>query len=492
MTQGGASAGPRLRVRLDPCPDIPVVAAAWRALEPLAAPNFFSSWTWIGCWLQQLPPSLRPLLLQVHAEGPSPWPDRQRSMGRAQADRGPDAAAGPTLGNIGVHINGYGGADTDTDTDNGSDSDSSSQCVGLGLLVPHRTRRLRCWPSRGLLLHASGDAALDAITIEHNGLLARRDMAARVQQAAWQALLGVQMAGGDRLPALGRKPGGHAGRTRRAALTLRMPWQDDPPRFDHVRIPGAADTDLLTQGHHSNPGGLMVHRYAEAAWRTDLPALAQGSDDIVAGLGPGTRASIRRSLRRYAALGPVVLEAAASLDEALDFLQRLKHWHQRQWNARGEAGAFANPRFEAFHRELIAAAWPAGQVELLRLRAGPHEVGLLYNFVHGTTVSTYQSGLNLGLDAGNHHPGLVLHAQAMQRAYRAGHTVYDFLAGDARHKRQLGAQGYAMVTLHWSRSGAVARLESVWRAFKNGLTRQRAKAARAEDAQANRPWGVAQ
>ena len=52
-----------LRVRLDPCPELPEVGAAWQALETHAAPNFFTSWTWIGCWLRHLPPTLRPLLL---------------------------------------------------------------------------------------------------------------------------------------------------------------------------------------------------------------------------------------------------------------------------------------------------------------------------------------------------------------------------------------------------------------------------------------------
>jgi hypothetical protein len=443
--------GPRsLRVRLAPCPALPALGAAWQALEAHAATSFFTSWTWIGCWLRHLPSTLRPLLLQVHGSGDEP-----------------------------------------------AQGDPAGACVGLGLLVPHRTQRLRCWPSRGLVLHASGLPAWDAITIEHNGLLARSDIATDVHRAAWQALLD--------------------GSARHGAARGRA-W----PPIDHIRIPGVPSrgASLANLGdevgtdavHHPADGTpWLVHRDPEPAWRADLVALTQGSSDadggieprgggpaidgssrwqpgpmsdssdhaapagaqalpgtqdIVSCLGPGTRASIRRSLRRYAALGPVVLEAASSSDEALQFLQRLAHWHQRQWTARGEPGAFANPHFEAFHRDLITAAWPRAQVELLRLRAGPQEIGLLYNFVHRDTVSTYQSGLNLDLLEGHHHPGLVLHALAMQRARDAGFTVYDFLAGDARHKRQLGAQPYAMHTVHLSRPDPIARLEAAWRQLK--------------------------
>lgn len=471
-----------LRVRLDPCPELPEVGAAWQALETHAAPNFFTSWTWIGCWLRHLPPTLRPLLLQVHADvaptaepmpglDPAPTP-----ASRPQGTAGPPPPAwpGPTAPAPGAQARHHARTDGGT-------------CVGLGLLVPHRVRRLRCWSSPGLVLHASGLPQWDAITIEHNGLLARRDIAPEVHQAAWQALLGRRA---DHRAARGGA------------------W----PAVDHILIPGASSNgSSLGAGcdgpDHAAARGLTTagpwldHRHAEPAWRADLAAMASGSSgspasagsrtlpgphDIVASLGPGTRASVRRSLRRYAAFGTVALEAAGNLEEALHFLRRLTHWHQRQWSARGEPGAFANPRFEAFHRDLITAAWPRAQVELLRLCAGPQEIGLLYNFVHGTTVSTYQSGLNLELLGGQHHPGLVLHALAMQRARDAGFTVYDFLAGDARHKRQLGARPYAMHTVQLSRSSPIARLEAAWRAYKALRAHRKrpgAGLADAEDAQ---------
>jgi hypothetical protein len=103
---------------------------AWRALEPRSEPSFFRSWGWIGCWLRRLP-----------------------------ADRQPLAA----IARLG------------------------EQVVGLGVFLAHRNRRHGIVPIHSLRLHESGDAALDSLHIEHNGLLAERSHA----PAVWEATLGL-------------------------------------------------------------------------------------------------------------------------------------------------------------------------------------------------------------------------------------------------------------------------------------------------------------
>lgn len=52
-----------LDARFEPVSDLPVLEARWRALEALAAPNIFTSWTWIGSWLRAT--GARPELLAV-------------------------------------------------------------------------------------------------------------------------------------------------------------------------------------------------------------------------------------------------------------------------------------------------------------------------------------------------------------------------------------------------------------------------------------------
>lgn len=52
-----------LSVRFEPLPGLPALELRWRALEAVAAPNFFTEWTWMGSWLRAT--SARPILLSV-------------------------------------------------------------------------------------------------------------------------------------------------------------------------------------------------------------------------------------------------------------------------------------------------------------------------------------------------------------------------------------------------------------------------------------------
>jgi CelD/BcsL family acetyltransferase involved in cellulose biosynthesis len=355
--------------------DPAALALEWQALERESAASFFTGWTWVSCWLEHLDgAALRRLVLL-----------RVRQGGRT---------------------------------------------VGLGLWSRRTLLRLRCLPSRALLLHATGRPELDDLSAEHNALLARADIDDEVVAAACAALL-------ERCPGI-----------------------------DQLVVPRASVLPPAVAALAAG-AGLRLRSTSEPAYRIDLQAL--GARPYLDTLGAATRSAVRRSLRLYEALGPVRLESAASVPEALHFLERLRHWHQRHWRARGLPGAFANPRFEAFHQKLVARGFDAGAVRLLRLRAGAHEVGLLYAFVHRGQMLVYQSGLHLDLVERNHHPGLVLHALAVQHAADSGLQGYDLMAGEARYKRQLASECYPMLTWSLHRPGPALWLEEGWRAAKRRI-----------------------
>lgn len=303
--------------------------------------------------------------------------------------------------------------------------DDGAQTVGMGLLGRRTMRRLRVWPSRALLLHAVGLPECDDLTIEHNGWLARRGYEDAVDGAALSALL-HRRDGADQviLPGLSRMP-----------------------------------ADLAREGLQD---GTVVRRWTQPAFRVDLHPVRAAGKPYLETIGARTRSSIRRSLRLYEALGPVAIEAASGPDQALDFLARLEHLHQITWQARGQPGAFANPRFGAFHRAFVARGCVDGEVQMLRLRAGERDIGLLYNLVGPQGVMSYQSGFDYRLLDVNHHPGLVTHALAVQRALDDGHACYDLLAGESRYKEQLATTRYEMATVSVHRPGAVLALEQAW------------------------------
>jgi CelD/BcsL family acetyltransferase involved in cellulose biosynthesis len=361
-----------IRVRLEPV-DSDRLGEAWRALEPRSEPSFFRSWGWIGCWLRHLP-----------------------------ADRQPLAAIA-TCGD---------------------------QIVGLGVFLPRRGWRHGVVPLDSLGLHESGEAALDSLHIEHNGLLAERSHAPVV----WQATLGL-LAGGSSCDEL------VVGGLERAIATL------------------------CIEAAHAQQCQVVVRERRRSAY-LDLAQLRRSGRCLAHTLSRNTRHQLGRACRLYQALGPLSLHSAQTADEALTMLDQLKELHQRSWRRRGRPGCFAAPIFESFHRDLIRDRFRHGEIQLLRASAGNRPIGYLYNFAHGDRVYAYQSGFDYSAD-GRLKPGLVSHALAIEQAMREGFAIYDFMAGENRLKASFASHWSDMMWLSVQRPSALSWLERQLAAVKN-------------------------
>jgi len=271
------------------------------------------------------------------------------------------------------------------------------ELVGLALF---NRRRGRLW------LHESGDPAMDSIYVEHNGPLA--------------------LPGSDRAAVL--------------AGLLRCALGDPLGRLGGVMLSGV-DSDVV--GAAKDAGAPTSNRMRAAPF-VDLGAIPAGTD-YPAVLSRNTRQQLRRSARAY---GDVRLDRAATPSQALEYLDALAVLHTASWQARGKPGAFAQPEFLAFHRDLAARGAPAGEVDLLRITAGPQVVGYLYNLRACGRVCSYQGGFDYAGAPPHGKPGLLCHHLAIEAARARGDTAYDFLAGDGRYKDSLSnAQG----ALHWLR-----------------------------------------
>ena len=219
-----------------------------------------------------------------------------------------------------------------------------------------------------LFLHEAGDAAWDRLYVEHNGCLVRRGHEA-VLPAALAAALG------------------------HGTLVL-----------------SGVDAAHVAASHRVGAVELRKRQVSPAA-------VLPGSGDVLADLSANGRAQIRRAMRLY---GPsLAIERAAGVEQALRFLEGLVALHQASWQARGQAGAFADPAIRGFHAALIREGVPRGEVALLRIAAGAREVGYLYQFEQGGRVLSYQSGFVSEPDA-RLKPGLVCHVLAMQEARARG------------------------------------------------------------------------
>jgi len=365
-TPSPATAG-EAAIALEPFPGRDALEREWRGLEERADTRFFLSWHWIGAMLAET--GVAPMVLAARAGG--------RAVALCLVHEAPQRRHG-------------------------------------GLL---RTRKL--------FLNQTGDAAADAVYIEHNGFLIDRAQP----------------------PDLERR------------MLLHLARFAGPPDWDELRL-AAVPARFLD---HAAASGLAVHLLQEGVTsEVDLAALRRAGTPYLDSLSANTRYQLRRARRRYEAEGPLAIDAARDVAEAHDFLDALAALHQRYWTGRGRPGAFANPFMRRFHRRVIAAALPAGAVELLRVRAGERPIGYLYNLLQGGWVGAYCSGFAYAED-GKAKPGYVSFALAIQRHLERGAATFDFLLGESQYKASLGRPGAALASLDLQRPRAALKIESCLR-----------------------------
>ncbi len=281
-------------------------------------------------------------------------------------------------------------------------AERGGRLVGLALLNRHGRPLLR-----RLSLTEAGDGVLDAPFVEHNGPLLARGEGAATQAAMIRAALAA-------------------------------------PGVAGLRLSGVEPSLLLAA---EESGAVLARVQERRAPLIRLDSLRRTEGGYLSVLSANTRQQLRRSSRRYAAAGPLVLERAETVPEALTWLDALVDLHGAAWRARGQRGAFADPFMLRFHRALVARGVPRGEVDLLRATAGERTIGYLYNFRRGGHVCAYQSGFDYALPDPQAKPGLTCHHLAIERALAAGDDTYDFLGGDDRYKRSLATDA---VTLAWA------------------------------------------
>ncbi len=277
---------------------------------------------------------------------------------------------------------------------------SNGELVGMALLGRHRARRHGFVNSRGLHLNASGDPVADAIAIEYNGFLVARGNPAPVQQAMLDHI-----------------------------VSARSDW-------DELYLPGLSEAPVgIDQVRGTNYR--VEHK---PVFLVDLERVREKSGDYPAVLSQQSRYQVRKSEKACAKLGPITLDAATDLSQALAYLDGLKALHQPYWIARGKPGAFASEFANRFHQQLVRHAWSRGEIQLLRVSLGDKVLGYLYNFVYRGHVYNYQTGIDYSLLEGSVSPGLVCHARAVSHCAAQGLELYDFMAGDQRYKRAMSTR----------------------------------------------------
>ena len=358
--------------RREPLPPLPILGREWRALEAISTASFFTSWRWIGTLLATVPATRHPSLLRGVVQG---------------------------------------------------------ETVALALLGSAVTRRRHgLIQSRSLHLNEIGDPSFDALTIEHNGILAATGREPEVYDAALAWFAGMSHEADE------------------------LYFSGSMPRLPEEAVEGR---------------GLGRSESRVPSYSVDLALLSPSCGELYPVLSANARQQLRRAFRNFEQRGSLCLTAATTLEEALKFFAELKALHCASWERRGRVHAFTGAFFEPFHRRLIESSLDDGGIQLLKASAGEQVIGYLYNFRLGSRIYAYQSGF---AEAGRgERPGVVAHALAIRRAFRSGARVYDFMAGRNRLKQSFATRCEPMLWQVFQQPRLAFRLERLAGRVKRSL-----------------------
>lgn len=296
--------------------------------------------------------------------------------------------------------------------------------VGLLPLVARTTAHRRAIPVRRIELLGTGEDEADEICSDYAGALAAQGREREVARAAAIALSSGCFGEWDE---------------------LRMPAMsgEDP-------VVGALAAELRACGIAVcvAPAGACPYVPLPRKW-----------EDYLRALGSTRRYLVTRTLRDLDRCGPWELCRARSLADLAEGRRALHELHAERWTAAGEKGVFASPRFTRFHDALMP-----------RLLAGEDGAGLLlswlvvrgrpiaaaYDLVYAGRVCFYQGGRAIDVPKGV-RPGIAMHALSIRSAIETGAYEYDFLAGEARYKRDLSLATRPLVTLRAVAQGLRSR-----------------------------------
>jgi len=197
----------------------------------------------------------------------------------------------------------------------------------------------------------------------------------------------------------------------------------------------AADQPFQTFCEHMRQQKVLVdQRTAANTWRLTLP---ETWDAYLALLSKQHRNRVRRMKRDMFDSGRAIFRRAtnlAELDRGFEIQQRL---HQKRRNSLGDAGCFANPRFEAFLREATQRFLAEGASRLQWTEVNGQAVAFDSGYVDQKTVFVYQTGFDP--TQSDLSPGRLHFQQSIMKAIEEGYTSFDFLRGDEPYKAHFRA-----------------------------------------------------
>lgn len=179
--------------------------------------------------------------------------------------------------------------------------------------------------------------------------------------------------------------------------------------------------------------------FAQSRWRVDVSThpcprihLPASYSELLAALPSRFRTALRSSRRRLEESHRIEFGLHVEPDGLPAALDTLFENHAGRWHAKGSGGVFVDARRRDFYSVLSGRLLSRGWLRFYHLKVDGRVVAQQYCFGLDRTTMLLQEGFDITLAKEN--IGNALRGFVLEHLIKEGGGVYDFLAGQSRHK----------------------------------------------------------
>jgi len=226
-------------------------------------------------------------------------------------------------------------------------------------------------------------------------------------------------------------------------------------RWDHLDLDGVRESNRTMEFFgrclESRTGSRFERKSSPCCWAASVEG---GFHEYKVRLTKRARKIIRQAESTIDS-GVATFDIAATLEQALNYLNEIERMHQARWQEQDIEGCFTSKTFGNFLRSAICNMWgdrwshgplaPKSMTEsegqrvhvgLLRIDGVPAAGCVCYR--DRDALAMYLTGMNPSL--AESRPGWMLNTCIIKHAIELGCTRFDFLRGDEEYKERLGGQ----------------------------------------------------
>ncbi len=204
----------------------------------------------------------------------------------------------------------------------------------------------------------------------------------------------------------------------------------------------------------------QLGRVCDTVHRTERAALHAGmsaADYAESHIRKKKRKEIGRLVSRLSEVGPIDYHAADSAELRAEMTDQFLALEAAGWKGKAGSALACSPETDAFFREITAAAWAAGKLDLRRLSAGGKPIAVLVNFL--ALPGSFSYKIAFDEDYARYSPGVLIQLDNLKNLERDGFGWMDSCA----------VENHPMINSLWAERRTIIRVSLPLGGLKRGM-----------------------